>query len=118
MSSTAENLQRARQLQDEGRFLAAADLLLAAFRASPHSGEVACELGQVLLAAGDPAGALGFLERARHADPADPAPLRASLEALRLLGREEQAARALVDGLAAGIDPVELALDLVRDAAA
>ncbi len=118
MATSPHRLTRARHLQDQGRFLAAADVLLAAFRSAPHDGSIACELGHVLLAGGDPAGALEDLDRARHADPRDPAALRGCMEALRQLGRPDQAARALVDGLMAGVEPQELADQILPDLAA
>ncbi|RMH05324.1 MAG: hypothetical protein D6702_00615 [Planctomycetota bacterium] len=94
----------ARRLQAEGRFLAAAELLLAAFRRDPASAEVAEDLGELMLAAGDPGAALDFFQRARHADPVSPRALRGCLEALRLLGRRDEAARVLLVALEGGLD--------------
>ncbi|MBC8328637.1 MAG: tetratricopeptide repeat protein [Planctomycetes bacterium] len=118
MTAPPQDLLRARRLQDQGRFLAAADLLLETFRESPNDGAIAREIGLVLLAAGDPHGALGYLERARHADPADPAALRGSMEALHQLDRRDEAAHALLAGLMAGIEPAELAREIGPELAA
>ncbi len=118
MTAPPQRLLRARHLQDQGRFLAAADVLLEAFRQAPEDGRVACELGQTLLAAGDPHGALAYLERARHADPSDPAALRAVIEALHQLDRRDDAARALIHGLMAGVEATALAPEVGPELAA
>lgn len=73
MDSLLPVFERAAVLVDQGRFVAAADLLVAAFRRHPLDGEVARELGLVLLAAGDAEQAIDFLERACHAAPEDAA---------------------------------------------
>ena len=88
-------LSAAQCLQNEGRFLAAADLLLEDFRQNPWDSMVARELGSVLHATGNLIAAQEYLVRAHHADPSDD---RIISPAARKLIEENQLAVAAIAG--------------------
>ena len=64
MKSTDNLLKHAQRCHNEGRFLAAADFLLEAFRGKPEDPKISCELGKVLRSVGDTEGAITYLKRA------------------------------------------------------
>ncbi len=107
MASSSDTIDRARRRFHAGRFHAAADLLLIAFREDPTDVGVARELGVVLHASGDPQAARTYLSRAHFADPADPTTLAHLVVVLHELGQHDEASRVLVRSLAAGL-PGEL----------
>lgn len=101
-------LNQARDCRDQGRFVAAADLLLDAFREDPEQSGVARDLGLVLHAVGDLDGACDYLIRAHHMDPTESTTLIWLVQVLQELGRPQDAAQFLVAGLSAGADPAGL----------
>jgi tetratricopeptide (TPR) repeat protein len=101
---TEERLREARRCHDEGRFGAAADLLLAAFRAEPERFEVAREIGRLLRAVGDPAGAADYLKRAWLGAPADGLTVAELVLALHDLGRRDEAVQVMLSSLDAGLE--------------
>ena len=109
MEKTTPCIHQARAFQNEGRFLAAADLLLKAFREEPADGEIARELGLVVHATGDFDTALHYLLRAHHSDPADEATLAGLLQVLQDQGRHHEAAHLLLAGVQAGANPDDIA---------
>lgn len=110
-------LIKARRCHEEGRFHAAADLLLKAFREDPEDAEIARELGVVLIAAGDAQGGIGYLQRARAMAPQDPQTNAELILALYHQNRGQEAARTLVQALDAGTDPSYLALKVLHSQA-
>jgi len=108
-------LQRARRCHDEGRFVAAADFLLEAFRADSNNPEVACELGKVLRAVGDLEGAVAYLKRAWHHQPTDSTTVAELVLSLHDLGRGNEAVQVMLGSLEAGLDDTDFALSLIRD---
>ncbi|MBO46696.1 MAG: hypothetical protein CMJ96_07350 [Planctomycetes bacterium] len=105
-------LSAAQCLQNEGRFLAAADLLLEDFRQNPWDSMVARELGSVLHATGNLIAAQEYLVRAHHADPSDARSLSELVLVLRERGMPDEAAGFLLAGLNAGADPSEISASL------
>lgn len=108
-------LQRARRCHDEGRFVAAADFLLEAFRSDSSNPEVACELGKVLRAIGDLEGALAYLKRAWHHQPTDSVTVAELVLTLHDLDRSEEAVQVMLGSLEAGLDDTGFAMSLIRD---
>ena len=109
MTSTKETLSQARQCHEDGRFHAAADLLLEAYRKSPADPAVARELGFLLHSVGDLAGAARFLHRAYQGDPTDSETVAEYVLVLHSQGRGEEASHLLVASLEQGLIPEELA---------
>lgn len=107
---TSTLLQEGRSLYEEGRFQAAADRLLRAFRQDPDDAECALVLGIVLHAAGDLQNAEMYLSRAYTNDPDRPESLWNLAAVLREQGREKEAANLLLHSLESGADPVRLAI--------
>jgi len=103
MTVSTDLLQRARQCHDEGRFAAAADLLLEAFRREPERVEVLREIGHLLRVVGDPRAALDYLNRAWHIEPADGVIVAELVLALHELGRPDEAVRVMLAALDAGL---------------
>lgn len=101
---TEEKLREARRCHEEGRFGAAADLLLDAFRAEPERFEVAREIGRLLRAVGDAAGAADYLKRAWHLEPADGVTVAELVLALHELDCREEAVMVMLASLEAGLD--------------
>lgn len=116
MRATPATLADARALCADGRFHAAASLLLDAFRDAPEDPEVARELGAVLRASGDLDGAVAYLERARDGAPDDPAVIAELVLAYHALQRHQEASRVLIRALASGLRGEDLA-HVLRDAA-
>jgi len=102
MDST-QILADAQKCHKEGRFHAAANLLLAAFRADPENPNIARQLGVVMRAVGDLNGAVDFLSRSFQADPSDPETIAELILALHELGRFEDASAVLLNSLNAGV---------------
>jgi tetratricopeptide (TPR) repeat protein len=105
-------LSVAQSLQDQGRFLAAADILLEDFRQDPWDSIVARELGCVLHAAGDLVSAQEYLVRAHHANPSDARALSELVLVLRERDMSDEAAGFLLAGLNAGANPQEISGNL------
>jgi len=114
----AHLLAQARICRDQGRFQAAADLLLEAFRKAPADGGISRELGKVLAAGGDLETGLEFLQRAHQADPDDPDTAAELALLLHHLGREEEAGRCMLESLEAGLDPRLVVFQFARERAA
>ena len=104
MDGTEEIIRSAQRCHEEGRFGAAADLLLEAFRADPERHEVARELGKVLRTVGDLEGAVQYLKRAWQLEPADPMTVAELVLALHDLERPEEAVRVMLASLDAGLE--------------
>ncbi len=101
---TDEKLLEARRCHDEGRFGLAADLLLAAFRQEPERFEISREIGRLLRAVGDPEGAVEYLKRAWHREPADGLTVAELVLALHELGRRDEAVQVMLASLDAGLE--------------
>ena len=114
MDSRTDLLDRARQCHEDGRFVAAADLLLEAFRADPGRPEVARELGKVLRSVGDLDGAVSYLKRAWQLDPADPVTVAELVLSLHELDRANEAVQVMLGALDAGLEDSGFAAALVR----
>ncbi len=114
MASSQELLHRAQQCHEEGRFVAAADLLLEAFRAHPESHEIARELGKVLRSVGDLEGSISYLKRAWQHEPADPVTVAELVLALHELDRGQEAVQVMLGSLEAGLEETGFALCLLR----
>ena len=114
MENRTEILDRARRCHEDGRFLAAADLLLEAFRGDPGDPEVARELGRVLRSVGDLPGAVDYLKRAWQSEPADPMTVAELVLALHDLGRGDEAVKVMLASLDAGLEESGFAIALTR----
>lgn len=109
METALRVLEEACRLREEGRFHAAADRLLEAFRRAPDSPDVCLLLGQVLEAAGDPDDARSFLRRARAGavrDPSGPLPVPGAAGETKAMAP---------DGLEGRLDPRNLVGWLLDD---
>jgi predicted Zn-dependent protease len=109
MSATAQRIDDARLCCTEGRFHAAATLLLEAFRLDPCDGAVALELGVVMRASGDLQAAIDFLSRAHFADPVNPQAVAELVLTYHDLGWHHEASRVLVRSLEVGLRSEDLA---------
>ena len=114
MTSPKHLLTRAQHCHDEGRFVAAADFLLEAFRQEPENHEIARELGKVLRAVGDLEGAVAYLNRAWQHAPADPITVAELILALHELKRPGEAVNVMLRSLEAGLDDTGFALGLLK----
>ena len=114
MDKRTRLLHEARQAQDQGRFQAAADALLRAFRGDPTDFRICREVGRTLHAAGDLEASVCYLLRAFQAEPADAATVASLTALLREMGREEESSRVLLRALEQGLEPGQLALQLQR----
>ncbi len=112
MSTTQETLKQARRCHEEGRFHTAADLLLEAYRQNPADPAVARELGFLLHAVGDLAGAARFLHRAYQGDPTDSETVAEYVLVLYDQGKGKDASHLLVSSLEQGVIPEDLAKHL------
>lgn len=110
---TEELIREARVCHDAGRFGVAADLLLEAFRREPERHEVAREIGRLMRAIGDPAGASEYLKRAWHLEPADALTVAELVLALHELGRCEEATQVMLASLDAGLEQTGFVSSLV-----
>lgn len=108
-----ELLEHARRCHEEGRFVAAADCLLEAFRADPEAPGIARELGMVLRSVGDLEGAVAYLKRAWQNEPADPVTVAELVLALHEMGRGEEAVQVMLGSLEAGLQDTGFALSLL-----
>lgn len=108
MESTPQLLDASRHLLQEGRFHAAADVLLEAFREDPENAEVTRELGTVLGVIGDTEGAVDFLRRSHFSNPRDPQTVAELVLRLREMRRDDDAARALLFSLGADLAPEQI----------
>ena len=100
---SSQILVDAQKCHEEGRFHAAANLLLVAFRTDPENAHIARKLGVVMRAVGDLNGAVDYLSRAFQSDPGDPDTISELILALHELGRFEDASTVLLNGLDAGV---------------
>lgn len=116
MPSTSTTLADARRLSAEGRFHAAASVLLDAFRNFPDDAEIARELGITMRASGDLESAIDYLERAYNAEPTDARTVAELVLSFHAAHRHGSASRVLVRSLERGLRSEELAAHL-RDAA-
>lgn len=114
MTATQQLLKRAKRCHDEGRFVAAADCLLEAFRQDPDNASVCRELGKVLRAVGDLEGAVSYLERAWQQAPADPTTVAELILALHDLERPGEAVHVMLRALDAGLDDTDFAINLMK----
>jgi Flp pilus assembly protein TadD len=110
---TEHLIQEARICHSEGRFGVAADLLLEAFRQEPERHDVARELGRLLRAIGDPAGAVDYLKRAWHLEPADGLTVAELVLALHELGRRDDATQVMLASLDAGLEQTGFVASLI-----
>ena len=104
MKSTDNLLKHAQRSHDEGRFLAAADFLLEAFRGEPEDPKISCELGKVLRSVGDTEGAITYLKRAWQHDATCPETVAQLILALHEERREDEAVQVMLSALNAGLD--------------
>ena len=109
MTATTQQIYDARRCCSEGRFHAAASMLLEAFRKDPNNGAVALELGVVMRAVGDPSGALEYLTRAYFADPSNPQIVAELVLTHHDLGSHDEASTLLVRSLNIGLEGEALA---------
>jgi len=110
---TEHLIQEARICHGEGRFGVAADLLLEAFRQEPERPEIARELGRLLRAIGDPAGAVDYLKRAWHLEPSDGVTVAELVLALHELGRRDEATQVMLASLDAGLEQTGFVASLI-----
>lgn len=116
MPSTSATLADARRMCAAGRFHAATDLLLDAFRSNPEDAEVALELGATMRACGDFSCAIEYLQRAHNVAPQDARTVAELVLSYHALDQHDAASRVLIRSLAIGLRSEELAEHL-RDAA-
>lgn len=109
MSAASQQIYDARKASADGRFHAAATLLLEAFRQNPEDPAIALELGIVMRTAGDPAGALEYLSRAYCADPSNAQIVAELVLTHHDLGLHDEASHVLVRSLNRGLEGEELA---------
>jgi Flp pilus assembly protein TadD len=116
MPSTSATLADARRLCAEGRFHAATNLLLDAFRSDPEDAAVARELGATMRACGDFSCAIEYLQRAHNVEPQDARTVAELVLSYHALDQHEYASQVLIRSLARGLRSEELAVHL-REAA-
>lgn len=116
MPSTPVALTDARRLSAEGRFHAAASVLLEAFRTQPEDAEIARELGITMRASGDLESAIEYLERAYNVEPANPRTVAELVLSFHAAHRHDSASRVLIRSLARGLRSEELAEHLRKAA--
>lgn len=116
MPSTPVTLADARRLCAEGRFHAAASVLLDAFRDAPNDAEIARELGTTMRASGDLASAINYLQRAHDVNPSDPRTVAELVLSYHAANEHDAASRVLIRSLSRGLRSEDLA-DHLRDAA-
>jgi len=116
MPSTSATLADARRLSAEGRFHAAASVLLEAFRTQPEDAEIARELGITMRASGDLESAIDYLERAYNVEPTDARTVAELVLSFHAAHRHGSASRVLIRSLERGLRSEDLA-DHLRDAA-
>ncbi len=109
MSAASQQIYDARKASADGRFHAAATLLLDAFREFPEDPAIALELGIVMRTAGDPHSALDYLERAYCADPANPQIVAELVLTHHDLGLHDEASHVLIRSLNRGLEGEQLA---------
>jgi len=114
MPTSTELLRHAHQCHEEGRFVAAADFLLEAFRSNPEAPEVARELGKVLRSVGDLEGSVAYLKRSWQHEPSDPVTVAELVLALHELGRGQEAVQVMLGSLEAGLEETSFALNLMN----
>ncbi|MFK5955764.1 MAG: hypothetical protein QM477_04875 [Planctomycetota bacterium] len=115
MPTSTELLRHAHQCHEEGRFVAAADFLLEAFRADPEAPEVSRELGKVLRSVGDLEGSIAYLKRSWQHEPSDPVTVAELVLALHELGRGQEAVQVMLGSLEAGLEETSFALHLMNN---
>jgi tetratricopeptide (TPR) repeat protein len=109
MTSADNLLAYAQRCHSEGRFLAAADFLLEAFRNHPEDPSVSRELGKVLRSVGDTEGAITYLKRSWQHDSACADTVSELILALHEVQREDEAVSVMLRSLEAGLDETEFA---------
>jgi Flp pilus assembly protein TadD len=114
MATSQQLLHHAHRCHEEGRFVAAADFLLEAFRADPDDSVVARELGKVLRSVGDLDGAVAYLKRAWQHEPTDSVTVAELVLALHEQGRGQEAVQVMLGSLEAGLEEADFALKLMR----
>ena len=114
MKSPKNLLHRAQRCHDEGRFVAAADFLLEAFRQDPENHQIARELGKVLRAVGDLEGAVAYLKRAWQHAPTDPITVSELILSLHEQDRPGEAVNVMLRSLEASLDDTGFAMTLLR----
>jgi tetratricopeptide (TPR) repeat protein len=116
MTSADNLLAYAQRCHSEGRFLAAADFLLEAFRNHPEDPNVSRELGKVLRSVGDTEGAITYLKRSWQHDSSCPDTVSELILALHEVHREDEAVSVMLRSLEAGLDETEFANCIVDGA--
>lgn len=114
MATSQQLLRHAHRCHEEGRFVAAADFLLEAFRSNPEDAVVARELGKVLRSVGDLEGAVAYLKRAWQHEPSDPVTVAELVLALHEQGRGQEAVQVMLGSLEAGLEETDFALNLMH----
>jgi Flp pilus assembly protein TadD len=112
MSNSSFILKNALKFHEEGRFHAAANLLLDGFHEDPQNVSIARQLGIVLHAVGDSEGAVDFLSRAYQSNPSDAETIAELVLVLHELERYDDASAVLMNGLNAGIETEAFATKL------
>ena len=116
MTSADTLLAYAQRCHSEGRFLAAADFLLEAFRSHPEDPRVSRELGKVLRSVGDTEGAITYLKRSWQHDSACADTVSELILALHEVRREDEAVQVMLRSLEAGLNETEFANCIVAGA--
>lgn len=96
----------------EGRFHAAASVLLDAFRSDPEDAEVALELGATMRACGDVPCAIEYLQRAHNVEPQDARTVAELVLSYHALDQHDAASHVLIRSLERGLRSEELAVHL------
>ncbi|MAW61001.1 MAG: hypothetical protein CMJ94_09210 [Planctomycetes bacterium] len=112
MASSSATLADARRLCAEGRFHAAASVLLDAFRVQPEDSEILRELGVTMRASGDLESAIDYLQRAHNAEPTDARTVAELVLSYHAADQHDAASRVLVRSLERGLRSEELAVHL------
>ncbi|MCH2101629.1 MAG: hypothetical protein MK209_06875 [Planctomycetes bacterium] len=116
MASSSATLANARRLSAEGRFHAAASVLLDAFRTKPEDTEILRELGITMRTSGDLESSIFYLQRAHNTEPTDARTVAELVLSFHAAQRHDSASHVLVRSLERGLRSEELAQHL-RDAA-
>ena len=116
MDTLPQILNNAQKHHEEGRFHAAASLLLKAFRSDPENAEIAHQLGMVMRAVGNMPAAVEYLSRSYHANPTNTETITELVLALYEVERFEDASIVLMNGLKLGIDAKAFATSIIEAA--
>ncbi|NQU48217.1 MAG: tetratricopeptide repeat protein [Planctomycetes bacterium] len=115
-ATTSKLIYDARRASADGRFHAAATILLEVFRHNPSDPAIALELGIVMRIAGDPASALEYLTRAYCADPANAQIVAELVLTYHDLGSHTEASQILIRSLNHGLQGDDLSAYLSQAA--